>query len=96
LLPLREILNNGVAKKLGIYTNPFVSVELHDSKKFDLMQINDILIGAIGFQKNGYHLRTGTRHAKEYLADYIARQAGLNDLTRTTRYGQRRFKIWEF
>ena len=92
---LRPILNNGLAK-LGIRQRPFLAVEPRDSKLHDLMQIVDVLIGAIGYQKNGYHLRAGCSPAKVELAEYIAKQIGVNDLGRNTRFGVQRFKIWNF
>jgi hypothetical protein len=93
---LKRILNYGMNKQFGNSSAPFVSVEPRDSKKADLIQLNDILIGAIGFQKNGYELRASSRYAKKYLANYIAQQVGLRDLKSNTPFSQARFKIWNF
>lgn len=93
---LKVILNRGMRKKFGIISEPFRSIQPHDSKQFDLMQLNDLLIGAIGFQKNGYDLLPDTRKAKIELAAYIAEQAGLTDLKDDTLYRQTKFKIWNF
>jgi hypothetical protein len=97
LAELKVILNNGFNKYSGMAgTNPFVSVEAANSKHFDLAQINDILLGAIGFQKNGYHLLGESRKAKIDLAAYIAQKAGLDALCDDTRWGWHRFTIWNF
>jgi len=83
-------------KKYSIDTNPFVSVEPRDSKKSELIQINDIILGAVGFQKNGYDLLAGTRDSKKELARYIAQQAGLPNLQHNSPWGRHRFTVWNF
>ncbi len=93
---LRNILNWGMAKKFDAQGEIFKSIEPQDSKQADIAQLNDIIIGAIGFQKNGGDLIAGTRKAKINLAEYIAKQAGLKSLKNNTAYGRNRFKIWNF
>lgn len=93
---LRHILNAGMAKKHGIQHSPFLSIEPQDSKKSDLAQVNDIIVGAISFHKNGGHLIAGTREAKKRLAAHIAEQAGMSNLGDSTRFGWQRFKVWNF
>ena len=93
---LQDILNNGMAKKHGVHHRPFRSIEPVDSKKSDLMQVVDIIVGAIGFQKNGVHLLAGTRASKIAVADHIAKQAGLSSLADNTKYDWNQFKIWNF
>jgi len=96
LSDLRDILNNGIYKKYGIVTSPFKSVEAKDSKKSDVMQINDIILGAIGYHKNGYHLLSGSKQAKVELANHIAQKAGLAILGESSRFAVRRFTTWNF
>jgi len=93
---LKTVLNNGIKRKYGAITSPFVSIEPGDSKLSDLIQLNDILVGAIGFEKNGYELLAGSRDAKKELARFIAIQAGLKDLKENTAWGMNRFSIWNF
>jgi hypothetical protein len=93
---LKTVLNNGMKKKLGIDTAPFRAVEPRDSKESELMQIADILLGAVGYQKNGYNLLAGVKAAKIELADYIAKKAGLPNLMDTSPWGMSRFTIWNF
>jgi len=83
-------------KKYGIDSSPFVSIEPRDSKRSDLIQLNDIIVGAIGFQKNGYELLAETREAKKELSRYIAEEAGLANLKEDSPWGQSRFTIWNF
>jgi hypothetical protein len=93
---LRIILNRGMKKKFSIDSSPFVSIEPRDSKQSELIQINDIIVGAIGFQKNGYDLLADTRQAKKELAMYIANEAGLSNLKEDSPWGQNRLTIWNF
>lgn len=93
---LKTVLNRGIKKKYTIDTSPFVSIEPRDSKKSELIQVNDIILGAIGFQKNGYDLLANTRESKKELAKYIAEQGGLPDLKRNSPWGKSRFTIWNF
>jgi hypothetical protein len=93
---LRTILNLGMRRKFGVNRNCFLSIEPLNSKSSDLLQLADIILGAIGFQKNGWDLIANTRVAKIELAAHIASQAGLRDLKDDTRYGRLRFKIWNF
>lgn len=93
---MKYMLNNGINKKYGINYSPFVSIEPRDSKKSNILQINDIILGAIGFQKNGYHLLANSKQSKVKLAEYIAEQAGLKSLLNDTTLANKRFTIWNF
>lgn len=96
LKELKKILNHGVAKKQNIHTSPFRSIEPKNSKNSEAIQLNDLILGAIGYQMNGYHQLAKSSAAKIELCKYIAKKAGLSDLTKGTRYGQNRFTIWNF
>ncbi|MBK9671494.1 MAG: DUF3800 domain-containing protein [Bacteroidetes bacterium] len=93
---LKTILNSGIKKELSLpyECNPIRTVEPRNSKNSEVIQINDLIIGAIGFQKNGNHLLAGSRRAKIELAEYVAKSAGLLNLQNDTRWGQHRFEIW--
>lgn len=96
LSEFRRILNNGFSKKYGAVDDPFRTVEPRDSKGCEMLQINDILLGAIGYHWNDCNLLSGASKAKISLSNYIAAKAGLPDLSRSTKYGARRFTIWKF
>jgi len=93
---LKIVLNRGMKKKFSINTSPFASIEARESHKSDLLQITDIIIGAIGFQKNGYDLLSGSKASKKELSNYIAEQAGFPDLKNNSPWGNDRFTIWNF
>lgn len=96
LQEFKRILNNGMSKKLGHSCAPFVSVEPKKSHVSEAIQINDIILGAIGYHKNGYNLIAGSSVAKVELAEYILKSAGLKDFQSNTLYSQTRFCIWNF
>ncbi len=93
---LKVILNRGIMKKYGIGWNPFRSIEPGDSKQSNLLQVDDLLIGAVGYQKNSYNLIAGAKQAKIDLAEHIATTAGLPDLRADTLANNKRFTIWNF
>lgn len=96
LKEFKDILNNGMAKEFQNHGRPFRKVEPLNSKAHDFMQINDILIGAIGYQKNGCDKVAGCSPAKVELAAHIRALADIRDLGRNTRFGVQRFKVWNF
>ena len=91
---LRRILNHGVAKNFGNKTRPFLAVTPVNSKQHDLIQLTDVLIGAIGYHRNGLQALTEACPAKVELADYIAKRAGVKNLGRSTPYRMKRFTVW--
>jgi hypothetical protein len=93
---LKVILNRGLKKRYNIDTSPFVSIIPRDSKKSDIIQVADIILGAIGFQKNGYDLLSGSKTSKKELCEYIAQKAGLRVLGGDTPFYNQRFTIWNF
>jgi hypothetical protein len=82
--PLWIILNNGIRKEFGIDRDVVTKVEILDSKKSDLLQAADVLMGAIGFHCQDFHLRPGGNREKVELARYIAARLGLRDLKHET------------
>lgn len=93
---LMRILNNGMFSRFGVDTCPFLSVEAVDSKDFDLVQMVDVLIGAIGWQWNGHHKRSESSAAKSALAKHISRRAGLFRLDTETPFRRRNFTVWKW
>lgn len=96
LSDLKVILNRGIRKRYGADYDPFVSVEARDSKKSEVLQINDLLVGAVGYQANELHKVAGANPAKIALAEMIAEEAGLENLSANTPYHQKRFTLWNF
>ncbi len=82
--PLHIILNRGIRKEFGVDTDVVKRCEPLDSKKSDLLQAADVLMGAIGFHCQDFHLRPNANKEKIELARYIAARLGLRDLKHET------------
>jgi hypothetical protein len=71
-------------------------VEPIDSKTCCMIQIADVLMGAIGYHCNRHALIPGAGQPKITLAGRIARSARLVSLAHETRYGATGFVIWHW
>lgn len=92
---LQKILNAGAAKKFGLSFDPVRVLVMKDSKKSDMIQLNDVILGAVAAHKNGKHLQNETRAAKRDIAIRVARKAGLSEYLTTPSHRQH-FTIWNF
>jgi hypothetical protein len=96
LSTLCTVLNRGIRKKYGRTLDVVRRIEPVDSKKCDLLQVADVLMGAVGYHCNDCHLLPSARQAKIELASYIASKAKLLSLKDNTPFGWRQFEIWRF
>ena len=92
---LQRILNAGAAKEFGLSFDPVRVLVMRDSKKSDMIQMNDVILGAVAAHKNGKHLKNGTRAAKRDLAIRVIEQAKLSEY-KTTPKTRKDFTIWNF
>jgi hypothetical protein len=90
---LSAMLNHDL-KGRGIETFPFKRIEFKDSKKSELIQLNDLLIGALGCHHNPM---AGRAEHKLKLAAHVLGQAHQTCAPKTI-YGWNAttFKVWEF
>lgn len=89
----RKILNSGMSKAGDRRPMPFRNVQFCDSKKFVLIQMVDLLLGAATFRLNGHHAKPGASKHKCHLSEYVLERAGVRDPVRgTSRIGK--FTIW--
>jgi hypothetical protein len=93
---LCAILNNGLQKHYGFSHRPARNIQAIDSKAANLIQIVDIITGAIGYEMNGAHTRSGAKRSKVILAEYLAQKAGLVNLQQPTPRSWKHFSIWHF
>lgn len=93
---LRFMLNRYVAKRYGLPDWPYRRVVFRDSKESDVIQLNDILLGAMAWIKNGHGDREGASVAKNDLARHVLERANLSSLDHDTTWGQNRFSVWNF
>jgi hypothetical protein len=96
LSTLCAVLNNGLHKKYPNLNQPIRNIQATDSKKSDLIQVADVLMGAIGYQMNDAHICTNAKKSKVVLAEYVAHKAGLINLKRETPFASKNFSIWHF
>jgi Protein of unknown function (DUF3800) len=90
---LRTILNFGRRKAGDPRDWPFRRCQFRDSKKTPLLQMVDIMIGAIGYCVNEHAKADGASLAKARLSAYIMKRAGVTDCSiDTTKSGK--FTIW--
>lgn len=97
--PLRTLhgaLNAGIKNKYGRTADVVRQLEPRKSKEHNLMQVADVLMGAIGWHANDLGDRPEAREAKINLASYIAKKAKLASLKHGTPWGQENFEIWRF
>ncbi|GIX17922.1 MAG: hypothetical protein KatS3mg119_2108 [Rhodothalassiaceae bacterium] len=92
---LRPILNNALRRKLGTDSGPVAHVHFLDSKKSHLLQVNDIILGAMAYLRNDRHLGPSASAAKTAVARNILARAGLTGLSRNTPIPAK-FSVWNF
>lgn len=90
---LRLILNRGCRKKGDKRDWPFRRCQFRDSKNTPLLQLVDVVMGAVAFKLNGHDVKTGASPAKCDLMTYVLERAGIKDVFKdaTPRNG---FSIW--
>ena len=90
---LRLILNRGRRKKGDKRSWPFRRCQFRDSGKVAILQLADLLLGAIAFNLNGHHHKDGASRAKIDLMRHVLHRAGIQDPdSDTSRTGK--FTIW--
>lgn len=94
LLDLQRMLNAGAGKDYGLTFSPVRVLTAKDSKKDDLLQINDVILGGVSALKNKKHLKPNARAAKTDLAQHILKRSGLATYDRDSLPEQSRFAIW--
>ena len=90
---LRLILNRGIAKTGDSRDWPFRRVHFRESSSCQIIQVVDILLGAVAFHMNGHRDVDGASPAKCQLSDYILAKAHIRNPLRDTSVTGR-FTIW--
>jgi hypothetical protein len=96
LSTLKNVLNAGIRKKHGRTTDVVKAVEARVSHECNLIQIADVLMGAIAYHSNGCHREKIASPHRCALAEYIAKKAKLTNLAQATLRGRKDFEIWRF
>jgi hypothetical protein len=93
---LRGMLNAAALRDYGLSTNPIKSVESCDSKACDILQMNDVILGAVCAARNGKHILEATRPAKRKIASLVLEKSGLNSFDKDSPRHINRITIWNF
>jgi hypothetical protein len=96
LSELCEILNHKAAQTFGggRLRTTFARVAFRDSKNSRLLQIADLLTGAVAWHKNDHDAHPKPSGAKLQLANDIARMAGRQRLGMDTAKGTWALNVW--
>jgi hypothetical protein len=91
---LKFALNNGIRKELDATADDVVTeVKPLDSNQSDLLQVADVLMGAVGYHNQDFHLKSGASKYKVELARYIAGRVGRPTLKDETSPNKEDIKI---
>lgn len=96
LTTLRQTVNAGARKDYGLGYECCRDVQALDSKTNDILQVVDVLVGAVGWHYAGRHYDSESCMAKNILADRIAKAIGKSDLTFASPPYERNFNIWRW
>jgi hypothetical protein len=92
---MRNMLNSKMATPKNM-VGPFKRINFIDSHDSEAMQVNDLLLGAVGFRVNGRHHLPESATQKIQLSEHIARQVRALQSMRPNHRSARRFSIWDF
>lgn len=93
---LKHVLNNGVRARWRRPYGTYSRVHFLDSKQSNLLQMNDVLLGAVASRANGHHLKPDASAAKTMLSDHIMARAGIKTVLTDTPRSNHRFTTWNF
>lgn len=93
---LRRMINSTLARDHDINHNPIKQLVSQDSCEDDILQINDVILGAVCAARNGKHLLVETRPAKRDIASLVLEKSGLDTFERDSPRGVDRFSVWNF
>ncbi|MEL6196612.1 MAG: DUF3800 domain-containing protein [Pseudomonadota bacterium] len=93
---LRNMLNATAARDLNMTHRPIRQLVSRDSKKDNLLQLNDVILGAVCASRNGKHLLAEARPSKRAIANLVLERSGHRRFDRDSPFGVDRFTVWNF
>ncbi|KKM12709.1 hypothetical protein SY88_02250 [Clostridiales bacterium PH28_bin88] len=98
LTDLKNALNHWVIRESGytLPTGPVASIQSRPAKERRLIQLADILMGAVGYHWHEMQMKPEASEGKTFLANYIASKLGRKSLAFTTYPSDRLFNIFYF
>lgn len=88
----QDVLKQCLNRRMG--TGCILSIEARIAKNRLLIQLSDILMGAVCFHYNNWHLESNASEGKVYLANYIANKLKFKSLFVQTNKEFRKFNIF--
>jgi uncharacterized protein DUF3800 len=93
---LRRMVNSAALRDHKIRGGPIKKIVSADSKEEDLLQINDVILGAVNAVRNEKHLLDTTRRSKREIAKRVLLRSGLARFDQCSPRGANRFTVWNF
>lgn len=93
---LRDMINSTLARDHQIDHKPLKQLISQDSCDDDLLQLNDVILGAVCHSRNGKHLLAETRPAKRDVAQMVLQKSGLSSFDENSPRDIQRFTVWQF
>jgi hypothetical protein len=92
----RHVLNSEARRRFGVRSDPIRSVDLISSVTAPMLQMNDVILGAISSHRNGRHLMPNASPHKTHLAEYVRSSFGLRTYGINTSQRQTHFTLWNW
>lgn len=90
----RRMLNARARKERGVSYDIYRNVQFCPSHESRLIQMTDVMTGAIAFETNGHHVAPGAATHKIKIMKLITAGARLRTLAKPSPYGHGGFDIW--
>lgn len=93
---LKKMINSAAARNFQMAHSPLAQLISRDSKLDPVLQLNDVILGAVNAHRNGKHLLAGGRASKRALAVKVQKMSGLRSFDMSSPRHIRRFTCWNF
>lgn len=93
---MKRGLNSDLTKKLGCPAGALKAIDFRESHNEPLLQLNDLLLGAVCYQKNRKFEAEDAGHAKASLAGFVLGRSDLKDYEGDTPASVTGFTVWNF
>ncbi|WP_111266311.1 DUF3800 domain-containing protein [Marilutibacter maris] len=92
---LQRVLNSAMGRDLGdFHIAPFSRIAHRDSRNTRLLQLADLLAGAVAWHKNDHDAHPHASPAKVALANHIANRVGLSRIGLDSPKSETRLSVW--
>lgn len=89
-------LNYETAMGYGVTRNPAKIIQCVNTEEYQIMQLNDVVVGAIACHRNSNHLSGNLSDHKRWLCEYVRQGTGWSDYSISTSRRALPFSVWNF